>query len=79
MNTKFKTDVFEGLSKSPKTLSSKYFYDEIGDKLFVKIMSLPEYYLTRAEYEIFDTKSEDIIEKLKLNKSFFKSAVGRKL
>ncbi|TXE15946.1 L-histidine N(alpha)-methyltransferase [Psychroserpens burtonensis] len=67
MNTKFKTDVFEGLSKSLKTLSSKYFYDEIGDKLFVKIMSLPEYYLTRAEYEIFDTKSEDIIEKLKLN------------
>lgn len=69
MNTQFKMDVFEGLNKSPKTLSSKYFYDETGDKLFVKIMNLPEYYLTRAEYEIFDTKSEDIIHKLKLNTS----------
>lgn len=69
MNTQFKKDVFNGLSQSPKTLPSKYFYDKIGDKLFVKIMHLPEYYLTRAEHEIFDTKSEDIIHKLKLNTS----------
>ena len=65
MNSNFKIDVFEGLRKSPKTLPSKYFYDAIGDELFVKIMNLPEYYLTRAEYEIFEKKSEDIIEKLK--------------
>ncbi|MCL5130479.1 L-histidine N(alpha)-methyltransferase [Algibacter sp. L4_22] len=69
MNIQFKIDVSSGLTKSPKTLPSKYFYDEIGDKLFVKIMNLPEYYLTRAEYEIFDTKSEDIIRKLKINPS----------
>lgn len=69
MNSNFKRDVFEGLNKSEKTLPSKYFYDEIGDQLFVKIMDLPEYYLTRAEYEIFDKKSEEIIEKLKIKTS----------
>ena len=69
MNSNFKIDVFEGLRKSPKTLPSKYFYDAIGDELFVKIMNLPEYYLTRAEYEIFEKKSEDIIEKLNIKTS----------
>ena len=53
----FKTDVQEGLSAFPKFLSSKYFYDKTGDELFQKIMNLPEYYLTRAELEIFQKKS----------------------
>ena len=57
----FADDVLEGLSKSKKTLPSKYFYDEIGDQLFVDIMNLPEYYLTRAEMEIFTTQSEAIL------------------
>ncbi|MCB8999891.1 MAG: L-histidine N(alpha)-methyltransferase, partial [Bacteroidales bacterium] len=39
----FLNDVVEGLSSSPKRLSSKYFYDETGDKLFHKIMNQPEY------------------------------------
>lgn len=67
MNQQFKDDVLEGLSKTLKTLPSKYFYDEIGDQLFVKIMNLPEYYLTRAEHEIFETKSKEIIQALDLN------------
>lgn len=69
MKSQFKLDIKNGLSKSPKTLPSKYFYDAKGDALFVKIMHLPEYYLTRAEFEIFNTKSKDIIEKLKIDKS----------
>jgi len=52
------------LSSSPKRLSSKYFYDAAGDELFREIMQLPEYYLTRAEYEIFSTQSHDIISAL---------------
>lgn len=42
-----------GLGQSPKTLSSMYFYDDIGSRLFQQIMALPEYYPTRAEFAIF--------------------------
>jgi len=68
MNEQFKIDVELGLSKTPKSLSSKYFYDEIGDALFVKIMHLPEYYLTRAELEIFKSKSLEIIDSFEIEK-----------
>ena len=54
-------DVFSGLRSNPKTLSSKYFYDEIGDKIFQEIMDLEEYYLTRSEYEIFETQKDEIL------------------
>lgn len=62
----FKKDVDKGLSGSPKKLSSKYFYDTIGDQLFMKIMRSDDYYLTRAEFEIFQTKSQQIIDALAL-------------
>lgn len=65
----FVNDVDKGLSQTPKTLPSKYFYDEIGDALFVEIMAMPEYYLSRAEMEIFTEKSADIIDMLRLDKS----------
>ena len=65
----FVNDVDKGLSQTPKTLPSKYFYDEIGDALFVEIMAMPEYYLSRAEMEIFTEKSVDIIDMLRLDKS----------
>ncbi|CAA9291922.1 MAG: hypothetical protein AVDCRST_MAG95-4058 [uncultured Adhaeribacter sp.] len=52
-NQAFAQDVIQGLSQNPKRLSSKYFYDGAGSRLFQKIMELPEYYLTRAETEIF--------------------------
>ena len=42
----------EGLSKTQKTISPKYFYDEKGSQLFDQITELPEYYLTGAELEI---------------------------
>ena len=48
----FAIDIKQGLSQKPKQLSSKYFYNAIGDMLFQKIMELDEYYLTRSEFEI---------------------------
>ncbi|MEC5166697.1 L-histidine N-alpha-methyltransferase [Flavobacterium sp. PL11] len=63
----FKNEIDEGLSSIKKSLPSKYFYDKKGDALFVKIMHLPEYYVTRSEHEIFRTKSQSIIEALHLN------------
>lgn len=56
----FSKDLLEGLSSNPKTLSSKYFYDETGDRLFQQIMQLDEYYLTRAEYRILEKNAREL-------------------
>jgi len=52
--TAFEREVYEGLTAFPKYLSSKFFYDKKGDKLFQEIMALPEYYLTGCEYNIIN-------------------------
>lgn len=57
----FAADILEGLTQQPKKLSSKYFYDANGDKLFQDIMNMPEYYLTDCEFEIFETKKDAIL------------------
>ncbi|HEY4110024.1 L-histidine N(alpha)-methyltransferase [Puia sp.] len=56
-STTFYTDVLNGLRAEHKYLSSKYFYDETGDKLFQQIMACPEYYPTRCEMEIMQHQS----------------------
>jgi len=48
----FRTEVFAGLSARPRALSPRWFYDRRGSELFEAITALPEYYLTRAEYDI---------------------------
>lgn len=66
----FEEDCFKGLTSSPKYLLSKYIYDKKGDKLFQDIMALPEYYLTRSEYEILDSHSERIASLMASSKGF---------
>jgi dimethylhistidine N-methyltransferase len=51
-STEFLAEVFSGLSKEPRTLPCKFFYDEIGAALFQGICDLPEYYITRTELQI---------------------------
>lgn len=63
----FKIDIENGLNVFPKRLPSKYFYDKKGDALFVEIMNLPEYYLTRCELDIFQNKTQQLIDKLQLD------------
>ncbi|HEV3468166.1 MAG TPA: L-histidine N(alpha)-methyltransferase [Pyrinomonadaceae bacterium] len=58
----FAEDVRRGLTAAPKRLFPKYFYDELGSQLFEAICLLPEYYLTRAEAEIFAAHSDEIVE-----------------
>lgn len=58
----FAEDVRRGLAASPKFLLPKYFYDELGSHLFDAICLLPEYYLTRAESEIFARHAAEIVE-----------------
>ena len=59
-NSTFEKEVNEGLVAFPKYLSSKWFYDKKGDKLFQDIMAMPEYYLTDCEYNILDTHTAAI-------------------
>lgn len=60
----FANDVWEGLSRTPKCLPSKYFYDQAGDALFQRIMALDEYYLTRAELSIFQNQADELLRML---------------
>ncbi|MEJ7713089.1 MAG: L-histidine N(alpha)-methyltransferase [Pyrinomonadaceae bacterium] len=62
----FAVDVRAGLTIQPKRLFPKYFYDEMGSRLFEIICLLPEYYLTRAENEIFALHAGEIVERFDL-------------
>lgn len=59
---KFRQEVLDGLASTPKRLSSKYFYDEKGDRLFQRIMTMPGYYLTGCELDIFRNKTPELFE-----------------
>lgn len=54
-------EVRQGLQKTPKRLSSRFFYDAEGSRIFAEIMHSPDYYLTRSEYEILDTYKADLL------------------
>lgn len=60
----FADDVRAGLSRVPKRLPPKYFYDDLGSALFEAICKLPEYYVTRAESEIFERHAAEIVGSL---------------
>ncbi len=55
-------DVRAGLCDYPKELAPKYFYDDRGSRLFEQITELPEYYPTRAEREILQHRSGEILD-----------------
>ena len=57
----FASDVRAGLTRNAKALPPKYFYDELGSRLFEAICWLQEYYLTRAESEILRTSADEIV------------------
>ncbi|WP_327239360.1 L-histidine N(alpha)-methyltransferase [Streptomyces sp. NBC_01318] len=55
-----RADVLHGLTRHPKTLPPKWFYDAHGSELFEEITRLPEYYPTRAEREILVARAPEI-------------------
>jgi L-histidine N-alpha-methyltransferase len=55
------SDVRDGLTRTPKQLSPKYFYDERGSELFEEITQLSEYYLTRSERILLEGRIDDIV------------------
>lgn len=54
---------FWGLRGTPKELPAVWLYDERGSRLFDEITRLPEYYLTDAEREILEERSDEIAER----------------
>jgi dimethylhistidine N-methyltransferase len=58
----FRDEVIDGLSRSPKVLSSKLLYDKRGSELFERICELPEYYPTRTETGILERDAQEIAE-----------------
>jgi L-histidine Nalpha-methyltransferase len=56
----FAGDVIDDLSRQPKRLSPKYFYDATGSELFEQITLLPEYYPTRTELAILRDRGSEI-------------------
>ena len=55
-----RADVIAGLSSTPKTLPSKYFYDARGSQLFEEITRQPEYDLTRTEIALMQQSMREI-------------------
>lgn len=62
---------FAGLRASPKWLPSWLLYDDAGCALYEQITRLPEYYLTRAEAEIFERQGDAMVA--------FASGAGQRL
>ncbi len=55
-------DTRRGLTDDPKWLSSLYFYDEEGSKLFERITETPEYYPTRTERQLLEAHGTEMLQ-----------------
>jgi L-histidine N-alpha-methyltransferase len=52
----------DALSRSPREIACKYLYDDSGSALFEQITRLPEYYPTRTERALLDSRAPAIVE-----------------
>ncbi len=53
-------EVLAGLAAQPRRIAPKYFYDKRGSELFDAITRLPEYYPTRTEVGILESRLDAI-------------------
>lgn len=53
--------IYQGLTKSQKQISSRFFYDDLGSELFEEITFLLEYYPTRTEKRILEENAAAIL------------------
>ncbi|AKH42255.1 dimethylhistidine N-methyltransferase [Altererythrobacter atlanticus] len=59
VNKAFRQDVLEGLAQRQKAVPARWLYDDAGSQLFEDITDVPEYYPTRAEREILESRQQD--------------------
>jgi len=62
MSSEFARSLKEGLSRRPRAISPKWFYDEAGSMLFEQICDLPEYYPTRVELALLNRHAREIAD-----------------
>lgn len=55
-------DVRTGLAKPQKSIPAKYFYDSCGSRLFERITTTPEYYITRTELSILEHSAGKMVD-----------------
>ena len=60
----FRDEVLEGLGRTPKSISPKWFYDARGSELFEAITELPEYYPTRTETALLTRIAPEIAARI---------------
>jgi L-histidine N-alpha-methyltransferase len=60
-------DLLAGLREAPRSIPSKYFYDDRGSALFDAICDLPEYYPARTEKALLDELAPQIAEITRAN------------
>ncbi len=72
----FFDDVLAGLLAEPKRVPPKYFYDEVGSRLFQRITDLPEYYLTRTETVILERNAGEIAKLIPSNAAMVEFGAG---
>ncbi|KVG36380.1 L-histidine N(alpha)-methyltransferase [Burkholderia ubonensis] len=60
----FERDLIDGLSRRPRSIPPKYFYDAAGSALFDRICALPEYYPTRTELGILRAHATEIVRRV---------------
>ena len=56
----FRADVLAGLTRRPRAIPARWFYDRRGSELFEAITQLPEYYPTRTETAILERAAPEV-------------------
>jgi L-histidine Nalpha-methyltransferase len=69
-------DVFEGLTRTPKSLPPRLFYDAAGSALFEEITRLPEYYPTRTESALLQQYAGEIAGRVGANVNVIELGAG---
>ncbi|HEX7849287.1 MAG TPA: L-histidine N(alpha)-methyltransferase [Sphingomonas sp.] len=60
----FRADVIDGLTRRPRAIPARWFYDHRGSELFEAITELPEYYPTRTETALLRAVADEITERV---------------
>lgn len=56
----FRAEVLRGLSERQKAIPARWLYDMTGSELFEEITRLPEYYPSRVETRLLETRAREI-------------------
>jgi dimethylhistidine N-methyltransferase len=58
----FRDAVLNGLSRKPKQIPPKFFYDKAGSKLFEALLEQPEYYIPHIEKALLQKHADEFAE-----------------